>query len=331
MDNLTHTAVGLMLSRAGLNRLTPRATAILLVAANAPDIDVVSAAGGPVSYLHYHRHLTHSLLLMPVMALLSVLLVRAIGRKPVRWVGALAVAVVGVGSHLLLDYTNGYGIRLLLPFSQTYYRLEWTAVVDVWIWAALLLAIAAPFLSRLVGSEIASGSRKALYPGRGWPIFALLFILLYEGARGALHARALGTLESRLYENAEPLRVAAVPDPVSPLRWRGVVETAGAFVLPEVNITRDFDPGRARILHKPDVDPAMEAARRTEAFRVFLDFAEFPLWSLAPDESFENGKRVSASDMRFWGWSADAIENSSLRVVRTWVEISGASAGVGGR
>src|SRR5262252_6337057 len=37
MDNLTHTAIGLFLSRAGLNRLTPRATAILLLASNAPD------------------------------------------------------------------------------------------------------------------------------------------------------------------------------------------------------------------------------------------------------------------------------------------------------
>ena len=70
MDNLTHSLVGLAFSRVGLNRLTPQATAVLLLAANAPDIDVVSAAGGSLNYLHYHRHLTHSLLMAPVMALL---------------------------------------------------------------------------------------------------------------------------------------------------------------------------------------------------------------------------------------------------------------------
>jgi len=69
MDNLTHTAIGLFLSRIGLGRWSPRATAIVIVAANIPDIDVVSAAAGPLNYLAYHRHLTHSLLLMPVMAL----------------------------------------------------------------------------------------------------------------------------------------------------------------------------------------------------------------------------------------------------------------------
>src|SRR5436853_2726722 len=118
MDNLTHTAVGLFLSRAGLGRWTPLATPILLLAANAPDIDIVSTAGGSLNYLHYHRHLTHSLLAMPLMALLPVLLVRLIARKPVHWLGAWAAATIAVASHLLLDFTNSYGIRLLLPFSS---------------------------------------------------------------------------------------------------------------------------------------------------------------------------------------------------------------------
>src|SRR5690348_2155624 len=117
MDPLTHTATGLFLARAGLKRWTPLATPILLLAANAPDIDIVTAAGGSLNYLHFHRHLTHSLIAMPVMALLPVLLVRLIARKPVAWLGATAAALVGVASHLLLDLTNGYGIRLLLPFS----------------------------------------------------------------------------------------------------------------------------------------------------------------------------------------------------------------------
>src|SRR5579871_6554938 len=112
MDNLTHTVTGLFLSRAGLKEYTPLATPILMVAANAPDIDVLSAAGGSLNYLHYHRHLTHSLVAMPVMALAVVLLVRMVSRKPVRWWGAMAAALIGVASHLLLDLTNMYGIRL---------------------------------------------------------------------------------------------------------------------------------------------------------------------------------------------------------------------------
>ena len=66
MDNLTHTAIGLFLSRAGLGKWSPRALPIVVLAANAPDIDILSAAGGSLNYLHYHRHLTHSLIAMPV-------------------------------------------------------------------------------------------------------------------------------------------------------------------------------------------------------------------------------------------------------------------------
>jgi inner membrane protein len=320
MDNLTHTAVGLFLSRAGLNRWTPRATAILILAANAPDIDVAAAIGGPVSYLHYHRNLTHAIIAIPVMALLSVALVRLFSRKPLLWGWAFAAAMIGVASHLMLDYTNGYGIRLLLPFSPSFYRLEWTGVIDPWIGAAFLLAIAAPFLARLVGTEITSGSAKQRYPGRGWPIFALGFVLLYNGARSVWHARAIGELQSRIYQGETPLRVAAVPT-ANPLRWRGIVETRGFYALPEMNLTQPFDPDRARILHKPQSDPAMYVAKPTRPFQVMLRFAEFPLWSAVPAEQPENAKQVSLTDVRFMGWGPTAIVSSTGRILRTWFQL----------
>jgi membrane-bound metal-dependent hydrolase YbcI (DUF457 family) len=147
MDNLTHTAVGLFLSRAGLKNWTPRATPILLLAANLPDIDIVSAAGGSLNYLHYHRHWTHSLLAMPVLALLAVAVVRLVGRKPVNWFRAWLAAMIAVLTHLMLDLTNIYGIRLLLPFSSRWLRLDLTSVIDLWIWAVCLMAILGPLIA----------------------------------------------------------------------------------------------------------------------------------------------------------------------------------------
>ncbi len=64
MDNLTHTLTGVLLARAGLRRLTPRATWISVVAANIPDIDILVGPSG-INYLNYHRHLTHSLFSNP--------------------------------------------------------------------------------------------------------------------------------------------------------------------------------------------------------------------------------------------------------------------------
>src|ERR1700689_2998079 len=126
MDPLTHSVTGIFLGRAGLNRFCEQAPWILVLAANAPDIDIVTLFGGSLTYLHYHRHLTHSLAALPVMALLPVLAVRLFTRKPFRWLAAYGISFVAVVSHLLLDYTNIYGIRFLLPFSGRWFRLDLT-------------------------------------------------------------------------------------------------------------------------------------------------------------------------------------------------------------
>jgi inner membrane protein len=73
MDNLTHTLTGVLLARAGLNRVAPRATLTLVLAVNAPDIDVVARWRGSLAYLHYHRGPTHSLAALPVLAALVAL------------------------------------------------------------------------------------------------------------------------------------------------------------------------------------------------------------------------------------------------------------------
>lgn len=316
MDNLTHTAIGLFLSRAGLNRWTPLATPILLLAANAPDIDVVTLAAGPLPYLHYHRHLTHSLIAMPVLAAAAVLLVRLAWRKPVRWSGALAAALIGVASHLLLDLTNMYGIRLLLPFSAAWQRLDLNSVIDLWIWGALLLGIAGPFVSRLVGGEITSGTLRDKHPGRGGAIFALAFVLLYDCGRVALHTRALAILESRIYQGHPPERVAALPDEVNPLHWKGLVETTDFYALDDVNLAGDFDPTEATIVPKPDPDPALDAARRTRTFQEFLRFCQYPLFRVTTVPEPEGAKQVSLVDMRFRTFEADATVGGQLRVLR---------------
>ena len=317
MDPLTHTATGLFLSRAGLQRWTPLATPILLLAANAPDCDIATLAGGQLNYLHYHRHLTHSLAAMPVMALLPVVLVRVAARKPVRWMGAWAAAMVAVATHLALDLTNAYGVRLLLPFSQRWLRLDLTSLIDLWIWAVLLLAIAAPFLGRLVGSEITSGAAKQRGYGRGWAVFALAFLLIYNYGRSVLHARALSVLDSRIYRGQAPSRVTAVPDAASPWKWRGIVETADFYAVDEVNLLGDFDPTQASIVHKPEPDPAFDAAARTRTFQEFLAWTQYPVWRVSPVSEPENARLVELTDMRFTGFVASAVVTAAGKVVET--------------
>ena len=127
------------------------------------------------------------------MALLPMLLVRA----RFSWRSYLA-SMAAVLSHLLLDWTNPYGIPLALPFSAHRFRLDIANIFDVWIWVILLGAVAATALSRLVNGEI--GETKSTGARRGWAWVALAALLAYEGTRVVAHARAVEVMSARLYE-----------------------------------------------------------------------------------------------------------------------------------
>src|SRR5215203_5610833 len=61
VDNLTHSLVGLAAAKAGLERQSPYAAFVCVVAANLPDIDIVALARGPAFYLKHRRGITHSI------------------------------------------------------------------------------------------------------------------------------------------------------------------------------------------------------------------------------------------------------------------------------
>lgn len=312
MDNLTHTLTGLALCRAGLNRLYARPALVLLVAANLPDVDVVSALGGGLSYLDHHRGITHSVLTMPLLAIVPVLLAMALSRSRARMGWAYLLSLIGVGSHLLLDWTNAYAIRLLLPFSGTWFHSDLNNVVDIWIWAILLLAALAPLLGKLVSSEI--GAKPGT--GRGLAIFALLFILVYDFGRFLLHERAVSTLTARIYDNEQPVRAGVFPTAVNPLRWVAWVDTGSAAIRYDLNLAANFDPAAGTKFFKPEMTPAIQAAQTTEAFRVMRQFAIYPLLMVSPADEPEGATRVELRDERFpfLSW---AIVDRAGRVVRS--------------
>jgi inner membrane protein len=321
MDNPTHLLAGYFLSRAGLDRITPRATAIILLGANLPDIDIVALAGGGPNYLHWHRYWTHTFLLSPVVALATVAIIWAFVRKPLPWFRATFVAWIGVLSHILLDWTNQYGIRFLVPFSPNWYQLDNDSLFDPWIYTLSFICIFAPFLGRLVGGEI--GARPTSTAGRGWAITALVCLGIYFSARGFIHARMIEVLDSRTYDGGNARRVAAFPNATSPFRWTGVIETDSAWhVYPMNAITGGFDPESGRTLFKIERTPAIEAASRTPACSTFAEFAQYPLWMAVPSAEIENGTQVDLVDLRF-PFHCRALVNNHNQVVRSEYPVYG--------
>lgn len=312
MDNPTHTLTGVLLARSGLNRLTPKAVWIAAIAANIPDIDVVSLVSGPGAYLAYHRGLTHAIVSIPVMALLPVGIVAAIFRQKLPWIRAWLLSMIAVVSHLLLDYTNPYGIRLLLPWSDGWPALDITNVVDLWIWAILLIGVVWPLLSGLVSSEI--GARRS--PGQGIAITALLLFAAYDTARYFFHERAVQLLQSRIYDGSAPKRVLAFPDPANPMQWWGWVETERSWQSMPVTLTQEFDPQPEKVYYKADPSPVIDVAMTLPDFKRFAHFAKAPHWSITPAGEPRDAVRVELKDLTF-GFNVRALVGGDGRVLES--------------
>lgn len=296
MDNLTHSLTGLALARTGLKKYSPHGTLLLIIAANLPDADGVSWFWGPLKYLEIHRGYAHSLLGLPLVALAAVLITAAIRRTRLPWLAAWAVSCVGVASHLLLDWSMSYGIRLLLPFSSTWYRLDLFGLVDWVVLAVLMLAWLGPWLGKLVSNEIGSRPGK----GRGLAVFALIFFAAYGGFRALMHARVMEQLESRVYTDllgGPANRMAAFPETANPFAWNAVVEGDHAYRLYPLSALDNFDPDGGTIVYKTNWTPLLQRINQTKTFRYCSYFTLFPYWREQPAAG--NSKAVTLTDLRF--------------------------------
>jgi inner membrane protein len=313
MDNLTHTLTAVAISQTGLNRKTRFATLTLILAANAPDTDVLSGLKNSVTYLKYHRGISHSFLGITALAIVIWGLIYWMGNKvqakpglPVNGSWLLLAAFLGTGSHLLLDFTNAYGVRPFLPFSGRWYAWDIMPIIDPLLLALLIVGLAVPWLLRLVSEEV--GARKAR-PVAG-AFFCLSALVALWGIRDFAHRRALSILDSHTYSGEVPQRFSALPGAVNPFAWTGVVETETSLQVVGVNALDANGLQKMETFEKPQPSPALTAAMQTRAGKIFLDFARFP-W--AQVEESEQGYLVSLRDLRFYHPSAQS-RNFTLEV-----------------
>lgn len=308
MEPITHFLTGACISRAGLNRKTGLATLTLSLAAEAPDVDTLSYLGGSVFGLQHHRGWTHCFLGVPFMAALTIGIVYGIyrlllwrGRRsklPPNWKLLYVYALLGALSHILLDFTNSYGVRPLAPFSFKWYSWDVASLIEPAILGALVLGLILPGLFSLVTEEI--GARKKQFRGRGGAIFALVCFAAILFVRDFEHRRAVNALKAVTYRDEDPIRVSAFPVALNPFVWNGVVETHDFFETVMVDsYAGEVDPQENAVIRpKPEETPVTLAAKNSRLGRVFLDWAQYPVVEV---EHLPNDKGYSVQfmDLRF--------------------------------
>jgi inner membrane protein len=298
------------MGRAGLNRKTALATLTLTLAAEAPDIDVLASLHGRVFGFAHHRGFTHSFVgvLIDAAAVLAVvyLIWRLRGRKtnipnlPPRWGLLFFYACLAGVSHILLDFTNNYGVRPFWPFSEKWYSWDIVFIFEPVMFGFLLLGLVIPALFGLIDTEI--GAQRHLPRGRVAATLALAGVVLMWGVRDYEHRRAVSALEARTYNDAEPVRASAYPTMINPFQWHGVVETASFFALAPVNsLQPEVDPSEEmEIRYKPPETAITLAAKKSYAGRVFLSWAQYPITQTDSLQEPE-GYVVYFQDLRFVG------------------------------
>lgn len=296
MEPITHFLTGACLARTGFNRRTALATLTMTLAAESNDIDMVGYFKGPTFGFAHHRGITHSFVGVPFLAaavLLVVWVIERIRRRfgnrekrqarlrrrglptEARWGLLYGFAVIACLSHLLLDYTNNYGIRLFEPFSYRWYALDTVFIYEPLLYVALIGGLALPSLFALINEEIGSRARKPR--GQVGAILGLIGVLIVWGVRGYEHHQAISAMNARVYQGADPLRVSAFPYPLNPFHWYGVAETADFYARMEV-VDGEVDPlGQMAIRYKPEETDATKAAKQTYLGRVYLDWARYPV------------------------------------------------------
>jgi len=328
MEPVTHFLTGACIGRAGLNRRTAYATLAATLAAEAPDMDVFWSFAGPVVGLTHHRGILHTFLAAPFMAGILTAFVWILHRfvfsrkrhindpQPVRWLWVFVAAFIAHLSHLLLDWTNNYGVRPFFPFDKHWYSGDLVFIAEPIFWGLLAMAMILPALFGLADREV--GARKTQFRGRGWAIFALLGMIVVWCVRWSEHAHALNLVSAAQVTATPARRISIEPYPVNPFRWHALLETDTNWQTAEVNTRTGFvdsDPGINSIL-KPTPTPAIDVARRTRLGQVYLDWSQWPVVRDVGSEPVPNNPLPDLPPTRPW----TTVQFSDLRFAYPYLD-----------
>ncbi|TVQ74003.1 MAG: metal-dependent hydrolase [Balneolaceae bacterium] len=367
MDPLAHTLFGATMAEAGLKRKTALATATLIIGANIPDVDAVAMLISSDYALQVRRGWTHGILALMIWPFLLTGAMLGVDRLLQRWrsrsgrrdrapsastrnrnpnfpstsshsppmrpVTLLGIAFLGVWSHPLLDWLNTYGIRLLMPFNDTWFYGDTLFIIDPWIWllagagvvlarseswpgiggwivlgtaltALVVSADMVPWAAKIVWMAGVAAIVLVRWTGRhrhsaqpiafGLLMATVLYVaVMFAGAR-------LTSMHARSHLSADGVEVRQVmanPLPARPLMRTGVAASPTHYYLFEVNWMR---PGSFELTWDPvplePPDRIAEAALRSPDLQGFRNWLRFPVYEV---RRLDDGWRVYIRDLRF--------------------------------
>lgn len=232
MDTLTHGLNAVLAARAsqpktllpGQLSMKARSWAAFF-AGIFPDSDVITLLFGQTTYLHYHRGITHSLILAPLWALLLSWIFSLISRGRYQWRAFYAVSLLAIVVHIFGDVITNYGTMVLAPFSDYKIAFSTTFIIDLFYTGIIVLGLIASLVSKRF---------KSRYALAGFVI--LIAYVLAQGWWQRMAIReAYATVPGRIMKHAQ---VYALAQPISPFNWKLIVALPDHYYVRYLNLFR---------------------------------------------------------------------------------------------
>jgi inner membrane protein len=333
MDSITHALLGAVTAQLGFRQKIGRdATWLAALSALTPDLDVLvvpllSLTGtetDDLAQLTTHRGLSHSLLMVPLMALplaagwwyfrrrinnrhnhdQDVAGDGSISQQPVKprqspFSLLYLCLLTAMMAHPLLDLVTTYGTQLFLPFTHRRFAIDAVPIVDIIYTPILILTLLACYLVRRLSPRPAIRSTLVI----GWAGF--LFSCAYIAAGWGMHnlaisrAMAVASGQERHVTSAN-----AYPALGTIFLWRTVLRTDDGWGVARVHL---FSRSLPTIRYAPQADNEwVRRAERLEEVKVFDWFARS---QLRADYSRQDGRHVVEFDDMRYAPTADSLES----------------------
>jgi len=263
MDPLSQATLGAAAAQSLIKKSDLARIALIgAIAGMAPDLDVlIQSSTDPLLQLEYHRQFTHSLIFIPVGALLCAIAFWPFMRRHMSFKAIWLTALAGYATHALLDACTTYGTLLLWPFSDA--RIAWNTI-----------SVVDPlFTLPLLGLVIGAGVKKSQLIGRlgiAWVAFYLSIGVIQE-------ERAMAAGEALAADRGHaPAVVSAKPSFGNLLLWKTVYKYDDHFWVDavraggDVTIIEGDHVARLNLQSSfPWLDTDSQQARDVERFRWF--------------------------------------------------------------
>jgi len=194
----------------------------------------------PLSFIaQWHRGPTHSLLMIPLWALILGWLFSCVTREPGDLQRYTRVSAVALGTHILADVITAWGVQIFWPLSDYRMALNTTFVIDPLFTGILLLSLYA--INKRANTLFAH--------------WGLLAIAAYIGLQYGLALMAEKVaFDYAARQGLGAVQITVLPQPLSPTRWKLVVRDQETYHIAHLDLlatgpAREQGRGVQRLLH----------------------------------------------------------------------------------